>query len=71
MPKKQCSWYDWVNQKLQIEYETFSEKQNLTAQQERILHYVKTLGQITSRETEELLGVKQRRARNILREMVE
>ena len=57
--------------KIQIELHTFSESQNLTAQQERILYYVKKLGQITSRETEELLGVKQRRARNILREMVE
>ena len=43
---------------------------NLTAQQSAILKFVKEKGKITSRQAEELLEVKQRRARSILGELV-
>lgn len=39
-------------------------------QQKKILEYIKENGKITSRQTEELLEVKQRRARIVLVEMV-
>ena len=39
-------------------------------QQNKILEYIKENGKITSRQTEELLEVKQRRARIVLVEMV-
>lgn len=44
---------------------------NLTAQQSIIFQLAEEKGQITSRHVEELLGVKQRRARSILGELVE
>ena len=44
---------------------------NLTVQQSIILNFIKENGQITSHQAEELLKVKQRRARIILGEMVE
>lgn len=44
---------------------------NLTAQQSIIFQLAEERGQITSRQVEELLGVKQRRARSILGELVE
>lgn len=43
---------------------------NLSAQQNTILQAVKEKGKITSRQAEELLEVKQRRARSILAELV-
>lgn len=43
---------------------------NLTAQQSTILKFAKEKGKITSRQAEELLEVKQRRARSILGELV-
>ena len=43
---------------------------NLTAQQSMIFYFAKEKGQITSRQAEELLNVKQRRARSILAELV-
>ena len=43
---------------------------NLTEQQSRIFQFTKEKGKITSRQAEELLQVKQRRARSILGEMV-
>lgn len=39
-------------------------------QQKKILEYIKENGKITSRQVEELLEVKQRRARIVLVEMV-
>ncbi len=39
-------------------------------QQKKILEYIKENGKITSRQMEELLEVKQRRARIVLVEMV-
>jgi ATP-dependent DNA helicase RecG len=39
-------------------------------QQKKILEYIKENGKITSRQAEELLEVKQRRARIVLVEMV-
>ena len=39
-------------------------------QQKKILEYIKENGKITSRQAEELLEVKQRRARSILGELV-
>lgn len=39
-------------------------------QQRRILEYIEKSGQIVSVEVEELLGIKQRRARTILNDMV-
>ena len=44
---------------------------NLTAQQNTIFQFAKEKGKITSRQAEELLEVKQRRARTILGEMVD
>ena len=43
---------------------------NLTAQQNTIFQFAKEKGKITSRQAEELLEVKQRRARSILGELV-
>ena len=43
---------------------------NLSAQKKLIIQFVKEKGAITSRQAEELLKVKQRRARSILGEMV-
>lgn len=43
---------------------------NLSVQQRRIFDFVLENGQIISRQAELLLGVKQRRARSILGEMV-
>ena len=43
---------------------------NLSAQKKLIIQFVKRKGAITSRQAEELLKVKQRRARSILGEMV-
>lgn len=43
---------------------------NLTVQQSIIFQFIKEKGKITSRQAEELLGVKQRRARSILGELV-
>ena len=43
---------------------------NLSAQKKLIIQFVKEKGTITSRQAEELLKVKQRRARSILGEMV-
>lgn len=43
---------------------------NISAQQNTILQVVKEKGEITSRQVEELLEVKQRRARSILAELV-
>lgn len=43
---------------------------NLTAQQSTIFQFTKEKGKITSRQAEELLKVKQRRARSILGELV-
>lgn len=42
----------------------------LSAQQSLIIEFAKKKGQITSRQVETLLGVKQRRARIILGELV-
>lgn len=44
---------------------------NLSVRQRAILQFVKGNGQITSRQAEELLEVKQRRARSILGELVD
>ena len=44
---------------------------NLTAQQKVIFQFINENGQITSHDAEILLGVKQRRARGILAEMVD
>ena len=43
---------------------------SLSAQQNSIIHFAKETGSIKSRQVEELLGVKQRRARRILGELV-
>lgn len=43
---------------------------NLTAQQSTVLQFTKEKGKITSRQAEDLLKVKQRRARSILGELV-
>lgn len=43
---------------------------DLSTQQRAIIQFVKEKGRITSRQAEELLEVKQRRARSILGEMV-
>lgn len=43
---------------------------SLSAQQNSIIQFVKETGSIKSRQVEELLGVKQRRARRILGELV-
>ena len=43
---------------------------NLTVQQSIIFQFIKEKGKITSHQAEELLGVKQRRARSILGELV-
>jgi ATP-dependent DNA helicase RecG len=44
--------------------------ENMTPQQNRIYQYARQNGSITSRQAEELLAVKQRRARDLLSEMV-
>ena len=44
---------------------------DLTAQQKMIFQFIKENGQITSHDAEKLLGVKQRRARDILVEMID
>lgn len=43
---------------------------SLSAQQNSIIQFAKETGSIKSRQVEELLGVKQRRARRILGELV-
>ena len=43
---------------------------NLTAQQRSIIQFVEGEGQITSRQVEELLELKQRRVRGILGELI-
>ena len=47
------------------------EKNFQSKQQEAIYNFIEKNGQIVTAEVEELLGVKQRRARKILKEMVE
>lgn len=42
---------------------------NLSVQQRQIIDFIKKYGKITSRQTEEVLGIKQRRARTILKDM--
>lgn len=44
---------------------------NLTQKQKIVFEFIAENGQITSRQAETLLGVKQRRARTILGEMVD
>ena len=46
-------------------------EKNLSEQYRKVLHYVKENGRITSRQAEEVLQVKQRRARAILGEMAQ
>ena len=57
----------WVNAEI---WQEISREAALTRQQQRILAYVIYLGEITSREAEKICGVKQRRARDILKELV-
>ena len=53
--------------KILIEIET----EKLSSQQRRIVEYLKIYKKITSKEAEELLGVKQRRSREVLKNLVD
>ncbi|WP_143153596.1 helix-turn-helix domain-containing protein [Caloranaerobacter azorensis] len=44
---------------------------DLSEQEMRIIEYIKNNGKITSKEVEKLIGVKNRRAREILKEMID
>lgn len=47
------------------------EYRDLSEQEMKIIEYIKNNGKITSREVENLIGVKNRRAREILKEMID
>lgn len=48
----------------------FYEK-NLSEQKRKVINYLQTHDKITTSKAEELLGIKQRRAREILKEMTD